>query len=206
MPIEPIPQEELDRYQADRLAEAIAETPPIANIEAVTTLHDDGEVVYRGWRFRVPPIPFRQAIRLEALNADLQRLGMVRPPDDLLYRAIVVTLTRMADVMWAMIRPPWWWRFRHGRKNPLLDAERSELEALGAFFWRARTRSLVATRASVRAPRWSQPIPGSPWPRSLGPTRSGLPPLATLAATDTTGLDWPLSTWTAWQTRGSRSP
>jgi hypothetical protein len=210
VPVEPIPQHVLDAAQAEAFREAVHNEPPAANVAAATTLHDPGAVTFRRWTFQVPPIPFRQALWLEALGQDLSRLVVVMAEvadSTLVRRAILVTLERMADVMWAMVRRPWWWRFVYRPSfNPFRDGEQAELEALTRFFSGARTRCRVGTRLSVRAPRWCQPTTPASLPPSRGIIRRGFPPLATLAVTDISDSPWPPSTWSAYQARASVSP
>lgn len=185
MPVFPIPEAQMEAVQADARRRAIRLQPIAANLEAATTLHDEGEFGYRGRRYRVRAVPFRAGLRLEVLAQELRRVA-VEPVSEATTGALLWLLTEVARECWGLVRRPWWWRLLR-RRNPFLDAEEEELAAMLRFFSRARTRSAVVTRLSVRAPAWLPQITRTHLRCSRAPTPAGWRPAAIRAAIATSG-------------------
>lgn len=166
MPLDAIPQELLDQQQAATLGAALLDAAPPANVASATTAHDPGEVVYRGRRYRVGYLRWREGVRLLALEFEYLQLLQhdLREPRTLLQLRYVVR--QMIALLSAQVRPRWRYRWR----QVFRDAELPELEALRRFFSPARMRSPVGGRASIRAPEWCQQT----WPTGSDSLRVGI--------------------------------
>lgn len=154
--------------ERDRLAGQQAQRePPLTNVEAATTPHDEGRLEYRGRTYRVPPIRWRTRLELAALDEELRRLGL-----RLGAGVDVPTLRRVRDVVTEMLNLfgtliIWhWWQVR----NPLLDADEEEFRLMRSFFLTARTRCRVVAVRSVRAPHWLR----TTWPPASAGLQVGL--------------------------------
>lgn len=156
MPAGPIPQHEMNRVQGELAQAAMLAAPPPANLEAATTLHDTGEVRYRGRAYRVPPVPVVQGMRLQALDFELRQLDLYAPTEEVLQQAVAV-VEAMVAIFWALVKEPWYRRLWPWRANPFRDVEEDERRALLDFFCSARTRYPVRLTVSLRAPAWVQP-------------------------------------------------
>jgi len=130
MPVSPLPQEEIDRYQAEFRIQARLEAPPLGNLEAATTLHDDGVVLYRGRQYRTRATPYRTGLWLQAMMYEFGQLSLHEPTPDVL-RQSLRALEAAIGLMWGLVRWPWSWR--HGGVNPFRDAEIGEVRALADF-------------------------------------------------------------------------
>ncbi len=183
MPAFPISDEQMAAVQADLLRQADREQPPFANVDVTTTLHDDGELIYRGRRFRVPPIPYRQGVRLQALDLEWRTLGAHEPTPDVL-AAIQHVVAAMLTLFAGLVARRWW-----QARAPFVDAELEEIRDLRDFFWQAQTRSRVVARDSVAAPHWLQPTPWNSSPVSRIGIRAGWRRTVTPVASPTINSD-----------------
>jgi hypothetical protein len=165
MPVSPVPQEQIDRYQADLRLQVMLEAPAMGNLEAATTLHDDGVLLYRGRQYRTRATPYRTGLWLQALMYEFRQLTLHEPTTEVLQQSLRV-LTAAVGLMWGLVRWPWSWR--HGGRNPFLEAELGEVQALADFFSPARMTSPVLGLVSHRAP---------PWLRSTSLTNSPASPI-----------------------------
>lgn len=156
MPKGPIPHEKMEALQAETGLRAVATAIPPGNVEAATTLHDEARLYYRGRWYRVPRVPFREGIWLQALDFEWRQLGVMEPTTEVLEQTLKVA-TAIVDLGWRLVRRPPLWRLLRPRFNPFADAERDEIDALLHFFSAARTISPVGWVASVRAPSWVLP-------------------------------------------------
>lgn len=179
--------------QAEILGDLTSNEPRLANLEAVTTLHDPGELEmvptrglllrFRARRFRVPPVPYREGLQLLFLDrhiswcwAEVARWRQQNVPitDDRVkpvLRELERALTELVDLYWQLIRPLTWvdrlfWRWR---ENPFAHVTHGEVEALKDFFSAARRMCPLRMIASIRAPSYLQRI---------SPPRSAVLPLA----------------------------
>lgn len=167
---------EMDQWQRNVQGEQTSREPVLMNVEAATTAHDSGYIElalkYRTRRFRVPPVPYRDGIRLLALDRHVARLQAKLNADekneindDTTLRALAElaeTLTELVTLFRALVRPVTLWDRLTWRvqRNPFIDAEASEIGELRRFFSAARTRCRVRWTASIRAPRYLR----STWP------------------------------------------
>jgi hypothetical protein len=185
MPLNAFPQDFLRQQQDDQLEEALATAAPPANVASATTLHDPGEVRYRGRRYRVAYLGWRDGVRLMALEFEylqLLRHDLTEIQTLLQLRTVVA---EMVTLLSAQVRPRWRYRWR----AVFRDAELGELEALRHFFSPARMRSPVAGRASIRAPGWCQRMWPTGSPSSPVGIHAGWRQTAIRAATATTLSD-----------------
>jgi hypothetical protein len=157
MPAGPIQPAVLDARQRAQYVAALDAAPPPANLDAATTAHDEGEIIYRGRRYRTRPTPYRAGVMLAALDFERRQLEVAVPSAEVL-RQMLRVLDAQTEIVAGLVRWPRWRAWLGRRAHPFRDPERGELEALVAFFSSARTRSPVYGRVSVRAPRWLQPI------------------------------------------------
>lgn len=167
---------EMNQWQRNVQGEAMSREPVLMNLEAATTAHDSGYVEFdlkhRRRRFRVPPVPYRDGVRLLVLDRHVARLQAKLNADekneindDTTLRALAEladTLTELVTLFHALVRPVtlWdrltWWL----QRNPFLTAEANEIGELRRFFSGARTRCRVRWTASIRAPSYLR----STWP------------------------------------------
>lgn len=189
------PLEQFAKVVDELRGEMAQDQPAVLNVEQATTMHDPGYIVlHLRWRkrvFTVPPVPYRAALRLFALDAMLRRLREELRRDDTnltVVAAMEPVVEEMVAIFHALVRPATWldrltWRWR---ANPFRSAEAHEINVLRDFFCAARTRCRVQWASSSRAPLWMR----STWPPNsrhmfTGSLRGVL--LGSRAAGDTTG-------------------
>jgi hypothetical protein len=178
-----IPQAQLDETQRILRAEMMVRRPELANIGPAAATHDTGWVEYRSRRYRVPPIPYRLGLVLEALGEAIRRVTpndeATASPDQ--YAALLDLIRDLLLTMARCVRPRWWpagrWATRlwHAltweRWRPFDDAEADEVAALLGFFAERRTSSPVRASTSTRAlPRYRRT-----WPTNSPPSRARIP-------------------------------
>jgi hypothetical protein len=161
----------------------------IANIELATTEHDDIVLAYRGRRFLVPPVPYKQGLWLLALEQELRRMHALQATKENILHTMHIVL-EMVTIFHKLVRPltlfdriVWPWR-----ANPFLHAEMQEIQALKSFFCTSRTNLTISAIVAIRAPRfvsWTWPMRKPHLPIGI---HAGWHRQETLAAGDTT--DW----------------
>ena len=167
MPVQPIPQEQQDQWTRELRGRWANESPPIANVEAAVTAHDEGRLRYRGRWYRVPYVRWRARLEITALNEEYQRLMTLLEvePDPVTVRKMAALVDEMLAIFGTMIEWKWW-----QVRNPLRDPEEGEFQAITHFFSTARTRCPVVALASVRARPWYR----TTWPMRSPPLRVGI--------------------------------
>ena len=171
--------------------------PRMANVQVATTLTDPGmlefRLRYRARRFRVPPRPYAQTMRLAVVRARLEEIHEETSSEALAEQ--LALLREAAAIMHQLVRPlSIWdrltWRLR---TNPFEHAEASEFGMLFASFCSARTTCRVRWISSLRAPdRWRTTRPPIS-PTSSQPFLRGSTPQVPIAATHSPGN----TTWSA---------
>lgn len=77
--IEMRPREEIERawreYESERVREGLKKTPRIVNAHTTAVLLDSREYVFRGRKYRCPPVPWRWAEALLRLDQELKDSG-----------------------------------------------------------------------------------------------------------------------------------
>lgn len=114
-----------------------------ANVDNLLDLDGDRYLEFAGRRYRVPPVPFRAGVELQAIGAALERLKAAdnTPKNRLEYRE---ACERLARVCWSLVRPTGWRRLlRRLLPNPFARATEGELGVLHRFFSACRTTSSV---------------------------------------------------------------
>lgn len=182
-PLKPRPAEEIEAENAEFREQLAAREPWLANLEAATTQHDDGELRFRGRRYRIPPVPYRNGLQIQVLDRMVawcyRELGKLEKEgktalDDPLARWLAEQLDKGYDALaaeyWQCVRPlglwhrvTWWCR-----GNPFLDPTEVEMGVLAQSFLKARTICRVQVSRSIRAPRYL---------RTTWPTNSPISPV-----------------------------
>lgn len=131
---------QLEHAQAELRGEQRPDAPEIANAATVLGLGEAGVLFFRGRAFRVPPVGYREGVRLQQLADRLAALALAAAPDDEQVEAIdemIAAFARLAH--------PVGWRgwLRALLPNPFRHASEVEVGQLLAFFSHCRTRSSV---------------------------------------------------------------
>lgn len=130
-----------------------AEYPELATPPRAPTIENAGVgqaiagvriLVFRGARYRVPPVPYAHGIALQALQGRLSALAG-EPETEATLQQLLALLEEAAARFRALVTPvglitrlTWRWR-----TNPFWDASEDELATLLAFFFACRRTSTV---------------------------------------------------------------
>lgn len=138
--IRPISEAQLEQVQAELRHRERERGPQTANAGTVLALAEAGAVFFRGVPWRVPPVSYRDGIRLQQLGDRLAALALAGAPD----AEQEAVITEMVIAFRGLVRPVGWRRLL-GRllPNPFRRASEAEVGQLLAFFTLCRTRSSV---------------------------------------------------------------
>jgi hypothetical protein len=173
MPIAPIPQEQYEEVQAQLRKELMPHLegdqirPAPANMLLVKQLGTDTELWFRGRRFRVPPVGFKDGAELSEIETKFynfavqeKRLAALKEGGDQIdvpYEMLKDQLELMEKTV-ALFRKlvrPWGaierllWPFL---SNPFEAATETEVGQLLGFFWSCRRKSGVRFTSVQRMP------------------------------------------------------
>lgn len=142
-----VPSTEQDKREVARLIEESrgpAPKIPVLNTELILGLYADSILFFRGWRLRVPPIEYREGVRMNALWRDFAAMAKDKDEggaekDD----AYLALLRQMAECYRRVVTPKGWiqkvmWRFA---RNPFLKMTEGDVGKLMGFFFACRMRS-----------------------------------------------------------------
>lgn len=187
-PLKPRRAEELEAEHQEFREQLAAREPWLANLEAATTQHDDGELRFRGRRYRIPPVPYRNGLQIHVLDRLVawcfRELGKLEKEgktalDDALGRWLAEQLAKsyeaLAGEYWAVVKPVGLWHRLtwRWRGNPFLDATEQEIKELAQLFLAARTICRVRAVTSIWAPpylRMTSTTSGMPSPLAIPPS------------------------------------
>lgn len=155
MPLAATPQEQLDAVQEVLREQAIQHEPTIANVELATTEHDTGFFIFRGRPFRVPPVPYKQAMWILALDQELRRITRLENTTENLATTIKL-LVELVEIFRQLVRPVRLWDrlFWRLMGNPFANADVGEINWMRNFFCDGRMKFPVRAIAAEKAPRW----------------------------------------------------
>jgi hypothetical protein len=134
--------------------------PTLLNLQAALQPHETGyvelELRYRTRRFRVPPVPWRDGLRMLVLDRHIARLNKTLTTDAASVARLVeleYVMLRMVETWKRLVRPMGWWDRLTWRwqGNPFEDVNPFEFRALRDFFCDARMRCRVRVASSIRA-------------------------------------------------------
>lgn len=155
------PEEMLARHRKVRAREPKRTQPKPRNVRVVLTLGDTEFITFRGRAYGVPPVPLKEAKRLEhhrarALEASASVVRAVRlqRQDTGAEGDYWAHMAALQEVLWKLSYRPGivarWLRRLGLARNPFRDASEAEIMELTAFFSLRRMRS--ATRPQPANP------------------------------------------------------
>lgn len=147
--------------------ELAAQAPRPVNLSRAEGLDEVRVLGYRARRFRVPPVPYYEAMNLLVLDQELAGIGNPTTPAAMTRVAGIVA--ELALLFYRLVGPltlfdRLTWRLR---ANPFLDIGLGEVGSLTRFFSIAGTRSSVRSLGSIwaggRPRRWTSRRPSHGW-------------------------------------------
>jgi len=142
------PREEMERIAHEqylaRYPRGRPEPAKIANVNPLLGRDRAREFEYRGRRYVVPPIDYREGAALQLfIQTEMQPWTDKAPTWETMdeYEAVCAA---SAEMVWRLCRPAGWRRFlKRWMHNPFMRAGDNELSDIIGFFWQCRTKSSV---------------------------------------------------------------